>query len=84
MVLFDMAFPTLFPRGKADWLQPRNCSLVWKKWNIEINATHTKSNVETLKEMHVHRNQCMQFLEIPQYTIKVSLKSVYSKINASR
>ena len=21
--LFDMAFPTLFPRGEADWLQPR-------------------------------------------------------------
>ncbi len=23
MGLFDMAFPTLFPKGEADWLQPR-------------------------------------------------------------
>lgn len=31
-VLLDMAFPTLFPTGDADWLQPRICSVEFHEY----------------------------------------------------
>ena len=34
--LLDMAFPTLFPTGDADWLQPHICSVELHEYALHL------------------------------------------------
>ena len=86
--LFDMAFPTLFPTGDAEWLQPWICNVRLHEYALHllrffdnIFGTHPQFQYFLLNIVMCHRSQSSASVFVEKKIMKMHQQKSMSCVN---